>query len=250
MKGKIFIWVSLIIVGFVSCEKSEDIIIDSIVDTKWKLTQIIDKSGEVSNFPSDIDDFEIVFRKSGKIDLTNLCNYSFGEYTLNATDSIEIYNVGAGTEKYCLPDNLMDWETKFINSLIFSKTYSIEDNKLTIDCKDNKLVFEFESTYDSNKGKVLFCTNAHMMNCIFSIDISVDGQKIGTLDASSTYSDNDCHCENSEGIGLLISKDKGKYTYSAKETKCSATNITNSWTGELSIVGDSCTMIFLDIFND
>jgi len=250
MKGKIFIWISLIIVGFVSCEKSEDIKIDSIVDTKWKLTQIIDKSGEVSNFPSDIDDFEIVFRKSGKIDLTNLCNYSFGEYTLNATDSIEIYNVGAGTEKYCLPDKSMDWEINFINSLIFSKTYSITDNKLTIDCKDNNLVFGFESTYDSNKGKVLFCTNAHMMNCIFSIDISVDGQKIGTLDASSTYSDNDCYCENSAGIGLLISKDKGKYTYSAKETECSATNITNSWTGELTIVGDSCTMIFLDIFND
>ena len=237
-------------VGFVSCEKSEDIKIDSIVDTKWKLTQIIDKSGEISNFPSDIDDFEIVFRKSGKIDLTNLCNYSFGEYTLNTADSIEIYNVGAGTEKYCLPDKSMDWETNFINSIILSKTYSIADNKLTIACQDNKLVFDFETTYDSNKGKVLFCTNAHMMDCIFSIDISIDGKKIGTLDASSTYSDNDCYCENSTGIGLLISKDKGKYTYSAKETECSATNITNSWTGELTIAGDSCTMIFLDIFND
>jgi hypothetical protein len=61
MKGKIFFWFSLIIIGFVSCEKSEDINIDSIVDTTWKLTQIIDKSGEISNFPSDIDDFEIVF---------------------------------------------------------------------------------------------------------------------------------------------------------------------------------------------
>jgi heat shock protein HslJ len=250
MKGKIFIWISLIIVGFVSCEKSEEIKIDSIVDTKWKLTQIIDKSGEISNFPSDIDDFEIVFRKSGKIDLTNLCNYSFGEYTLNTADSIEIYNVGAGTEKYCLPDKSMDWETNFINSLILSKTYSIADNKLTIDCQDNKLVFDFETTYDSNIGKALFCTNAHMMDCIFSIDITIDGKKIGTLDASSTYSDNDCYCENSTGIGLLISKDKGKYTYSAKETECNATNITNSWTGELTVVGDSCTMIFLDIFND
>jgi hypothetical protein len=57
MKGKIFIWISLIIIGFVSCKKSEDININSIVDTEWKLTQIIDKSGKASDFPSDIDDF-------------------------------------------------------------------------------------------------------------------------------------------------------------------------------------------------
>ena len=67
MRGKIFIWISLIM-GFMSCEKSEDVKIDSIVDTKWKLTQIVNKSGEISTFPSDIDDFEIVFRKNGKID--------------------------------------------------------------------------------------------------------------------------------------------------------------------------------------
>jgi hypothetical protein len=141
----------------------------------------------------------------------------------------------------------MDWETDFVNSLIYSETYSIIDNKLTINCLDNQLLFDFKSIYDSNKGKVLFCTNAHMMDCIFSIDISVDGKKIGTLDASSSYSDNDCYCENSAGIGLLISLDKGQYTFSAKETECNATNITNSWSGDLTVVGDSCTMIFLDI---
>lgn len=247
MRGNLFIWISLIIIGFTSCEKSEDINIDSIVDTKWKLTQIIDKSGEISNFPSEIDDFEIVFRKNGKIDLTNLCNYSFGNYLISEIDSLMIYNVGAGTEKYCLPDKSMDWETKFINSLISAENYSITDNELTIDCQDNKLVFDFVSTYDSDKGKVLFCTNAHMMNCIFSIDISVDGEKIGTLDASSTYWDNDCYCENSTGIGLLISLDKGDYKYSAQETDCNATNITKAWTGDFTAIGDSCNVIFLDI---
>jgi heat shock protein HslJ len=247
MRRKIFIGISLIIIGFLSCEKTEDIRVDSLVDTKWKLTQIVDNSGNISTFPSDIDDFEIVFRKNGKIDLTNLCNYSFGSYTIYETDSLMIYNVGAGTEKYCLPDKSMDWETIFINSLVSAKTYSIVNNKLTIDCQDKQLLLDFKSTYDSNKGKVLFCTNAHMLNCIFSIDISVDGKKLGTLDASSTYSDNDCYCENSAGIGLLLSKDKGKYTYSAQETGCNATNITKSWAGDLTIVGDSCTKIFLDI---
>ena len=247
MKGKIFIWISLIIVGFVSCEKFEDINIDSIVDTKWKLTQIVDNTGEISNFPSEIDDFEIVFRKSGKIDLTNLCNYSFGNYSLTDNNSITIFDVGQGTEKYCLPDLSMDWETAFINNLVDADTYSIADNELTINCQDYNLVLDFVSVYDSDKGKVLFCTNAHTMNCIFSIDISVDGEKIGTLDASSSYSDNDCFCENSAGIGLLVSMDNGNYEYSAQETVCSATNITNSWTGDLTVVGDSCTVIFLDI---
>jgi hypothetical protein len=163
---------------------------------------------------------------------------------------MSVNNVGAGTEKYCLPDKSMDWETLFINSLVSTETYSITGNKLTINCQDNKLVFDFKSTYDSNKGKVLFCTNAHMMNCIFSIDISFEGEKIGTLDASSSYSDNDCYCENSAGIGLLISMDKGNYSYSAQNTECNATNITNSWTGDLTVIGDSCTVIFLDIMKD
>ena len=247
MKEKIFIWISLIIVGFMSCEKSENINLDSIVDTKWKLTQIIDNTGEVSNFPSEIDDFEIIFRKSGKIDLTNLCNYSFGNYSLTNNNSITIYDVGQGTEMYCLPDLSMEWENTFINNLVNAATYSLADNVLIINCQDYDLVFDFVSAYDSNKGKVLFCTNAHMMDCIFSIDISVDGEKVGTLDASSSYSDNDCSCDNSAGIGFLISLDKGIYEYSAQETECTATNITNSWTGELTVIGDSCTVIFLDI---
>lgn len=85
------------------------------------------------------------------------------------------------------------------------------------------------------------------MYSVFSIDISVDGEKIGTLDASSNYSDNDCYCENSAGIGLLVSLDKGNYKYSAQEVECSASNITSSWTGNLTVIGDSCTVIFLDI---
>lgn len=250
MKAKIFISISLIIIGFVSCEKAKDINIDSIVDTKWKLAHIVDTSGEISDFPSDINDFQIVFRKSGKIDLTSLCNYSFGSYTVTKDDSISIYNVGPGTLKYCLPNKAMDWESLFINSLRSAKTYLIIDRTLIINSQDYKLLFDFISIHDSDKGTVLFCTNAHMINCVFEIEISIDGEKAGTLDASSIYSGNDCYCENSAGIGLLISLDKGIYEYSAKMVKCSATNITNSWTGDLTVVGDSCSVVFLDITKD
>ena len=100
---------------------------------------------------------------------------------------------------------------------------------------------------DSEKGGVLFCTNAHMMNCIFSIDITIDGKKIGLLDASSTYPVADCNCENSSGIGFFIEMDIEDYSFSAMDTKCQATNVTKSWTGDFTVLKDSCTMIFLDI---
>lgn len=252
MKNKLTLLIGLLIFGLVSCEKSQsDVKVDSLVDSKWTLTQMIDKStGQVSEFPSGINDFEIVFRKNGKIDLPNYCNYSYGIFKISDPDSLTISSVGPGTEKYCLPDISMDWETDFINGLIASKTYSINNNILTINSQDNKLVLGYKGSYDSNKGKILFCTNAHMMNCIFEIEVSLNGQKVGILNAGTSYSDNDCYCENSADIGLLISKDKGKYSYSAKEIKCKATNINNSWTGEIDVKGDSCTMIFLDITKD
>ena len=99
----------------------------------------------------------------------------------------------------------------------------------------------------SEKGGVLFCTNAHMMNYIFSIDITIDGKKIGLLDASSTYAVADCNCENSLGIGFFSKMDIGDYSFSAMDTKCQATNVTKSWTGDFTVFKDSCTMIFLDI---
>ena len=60
MKTHLFICICLLFFGFVSCEKSEDDInIESIVDTSWKLIKITDESGTTSDFPSGIDDFEI-----------------------------------------------------------------------------------------------------------------------------------------------------------------------------------------------
>ena len=92
------------------------------------------------------------------MDLTNLCNYSFGNYSVTDNDSISFYNVGEGTEKYCLSDKSMDWETLYINSLISAETYSITENKLTLNCRDYKLVFDFIFKYDSYKEKVLAVT--------------------------------------------------------------------------------------------
>jgi len=157
MKNNVIIWTSLIILGLVSCEKSEDkISIDSIVDTKWKLAQIIDEASVTSDFPNGIDDFEIVFRKNGKIDLINLCNYSFATYNIKDNDVIKIENIGEGTYKHCLPEIAMDWENHFINKLNYADSYSIINEKLTINCQGSKLIFDFVSNYDCNNNNNLF----------------------------------------------------------------------------------------------
>lgn len=239
---------SLLFFGLVSCEKSEDdFTIESIADTRWKLIKITDKLGKTSDFPSGIEDFEIVFRKNGKINLSNLCNYSYGNYEIKPNDSLRIFSLGQATKRYCLPDVLMDWEIQFISGLFHADTYSTSKNRLTINSGNNKLIFTFVDKYDSDKGKVLFCTNSHSMNCVFEIEISIDGEKAGTLDAGSLYSDIDCYCENSADIGLLIPLEKGEHSYLAKEIKCNGINATGSWSGSFSIAGDSCTVIFLDV---
>lgn len=252
MKTSKYILILLILAGLVvSCEKSEDDFnIESIADTQWKLTRITDKSGKTSDFPSDIDDFEIVFRKNGKINLSNLCNYSYGNYEITDYDSIKIFNIGQGTMMFCQSAIRMDWESLFINNLVLAETFSISKNRLTIHSRDYKLIFAFIENYDSSLGKVLFCTNSHIMNCVFEIEISIDGEKVETLDAGSLYSDIDCYCENSADIGLVIPLEKGEYSYSAEELKCSAVNATGSWSGNFLVAEDSCTVIFLDITKD
>lgn len=105
MKTKLII-LSVLIITILNCKKSsEELNIDSLINTKWKLNKITDnKVGRTSYFPCEIDDFEIVFHENGNIDLLNFCNYSFGEYNISGTNIINIINIGPCTLMYCLPD--------------------------------------------------------------------------------------------------------------------------------------------------
>lgn len=111
---------------------------------------------------------------------------------------------------------------------------------LLISCED--------SADDTDKGQLLFYTNSALINCPFEIEISLNGDKIGVINASTTFSDTNCDCEDSSGIGLLLDLKKGTYNYSADETECIATNKINSWTGTVNITRDTCKVVFLDIF--
>ncbi|MCK5138092.1 MAG: META domain-containing protein [Bacteroidales bacterium] len=252
MKSSIPILIFLSLVLFYSCEKIEnDCPIQSIINTKWSLSKIIDnETNEITEFPGEIENFEILFKQLGIIELPGLCNYSFGTFTLNDKDSMNIFDVGPGTEKYCLPQLSMDWENLFIINLRESSSYLIDQNQMTITCDGAyNLVFDFVESFGNDLGKLLFCTNSYLINCPFEIEISIDNVKIDTLTAGSIYSEEICHCIDSFSlhIGIILDISEGTYNYYARELKCSAINKVNSWTGDIYVKKDECATVFLDI---
>ena len=252
MKNTLILLSTLLFIITGCDEHNADINITSIVDTRWNLSEIINNyTGDTTNFPAEINDFSIIFQKNGKIDLPEYCNYSSGEFSLNKKDSIKIFNVGPGTEKYCSPDLAMNWETLFINSLVNAETFALNQNKLTIHSNsDYNLIFSFVEQHNSNIGRILFCTNANRMNCLFDIRLYINYTYVGALDGSSAYNQRYCQCESENDIGFMVDMMKGKYKYSAKNLLCDASNAVNSWSGEVTVAGDFCTVIFLNIFKE
>lgn len=224
--------------------------INSIVNTEWILLKIIDNNtGKITSFPDEIDKFHISFKQYGIIELPNYCNYSYGTYELPGSDKIIISRVGPGTEKYCSPNILMNWETLFINALRESKTYSYNNSQLTIESTgDYDLIFEFVQSYTNTIGQLLICTNSAMINCPFEIRISVNNTIIDTLTAASTYLDTACQCDDDFAIGIKKELPVGEYIFYAEEINCQGTNRVNDWLEQFEIRTDSCTKINLDIF--
>jgi len=133
------------------CEKQKNNInIDSLLDTKWTLSQIINnKTEEIEKFPEQLDNFDIIFQSNGNLQLLGFCNFSYGEFELINFDSLRIKNIGPSTLKYCHPDLSMDWELIFATNFPDSKTYSIYENQLSINtANEYNLVFEFVKKLD------------------------------------------------------------------------------------------------------
>ena len=253
MKTKLLTIIILLIPLFYCCEKTDSSInIDSILDTKWTLSKIINnETGEIEKFPEQFDKFYVVFKSNGDIELLGFCNFSYGDYELINTDSLRINNIGPSTLMYCLPDLRMDWELIFATNFPNSKTYTIDNNKLTVNCdSEYDLAFNYVENSDLKKGKVLFCTNSPIINCPSEIEISINDKIIDTLTAGSVYNNTDCQCEDTLNIGLAVDLNTGKYSYNANEINCIATNTVNSWTGDFTVIEDSCAIIFLDIIKE
>ncbi|NOZ47336.1 MAG: META domain-containing protein [Chlorobi bacterium] len=235
-----------------SCEKSEDIVnIDSIQGIKWTLSKIIDnETGEIERFPEQLDKFDITFTSDGNLELLGFCNFSYGDYELISPDSLRINRFGPSTLMYCLPDLRMDWELIFATNTNFpnSETYTITDNELTINCNSEyDLVFNYVENTNTKQGKVLFCTNSAIINCPFEIEISIDDKDLDTLTVGSTYNTKYCECEGTLNIGSAVDLNVGEHVYNANDINCISDNKVNSWSGNITVFEDSCTMIFLDI---
>ena len=103
-----------------------------------------------------------------------------------------------------------------------------------------------DKTDSSNEiGKVVFYTNAQgMLNCgSFNVDIYIDNDSVGSI--HEPYVDDiQPECINSS-TAILIEKKTGRHNYNAK-MDCGQYG---SWSGEITIISDSCTFIFLDIAN-
>jgi len=96
-------------------------------------------------------------------------------------------------------------------------------------------------------GEILFCTNSYISNCVFSIEISVDGRVRDTLTAASSYSSSNCACPEAAFIGMIVEVETGSHMYYAKELGCVAINRINEWSGSVSIRNDSCETVVLNI---
>lgn len=249
MKSFILLFATSAILIVAGCEKSGDnLTVDSIIDTKWALTEAINnKSGEITEFPEQINKFYMTLKKNGTVELSGLCNFSYASYSLTDIDNLIFFNVGPATKIYCLPDLLMDWESLFTQNLRQSESYKIEQNQLTINTgNDYNLVFDFVEYYDPDKGKILFYSNSDMLNCVYEIEISINEISY-SLTAASVYSDTVCKCDYPGNTGILLSLKQGTYSYTASELNCISSNKVNNWSGQANVVRDSCTVVFLDI---
>ncbi len=230
-----------------SCDNEGKNISDGVLEgSQWKVLKIVDKeTAKETVFPSEAKNFEMIFRTDGKLRILNGCNFAYATYTLLDT-SIRFEAIGPSTKMYCQP--ISDFEDLFVRVLREVKAYRKVANQLILSSDKNDIVLEYVGKYDLTQGKVLFCTNIHILNCISEIEITIDGKKVGKIDAGSQYNDRDCSCTQSPPrIGKIFTMKKGTYTYAAKNIKCKAVNTTNEWRGTVKVKGDKCVTVFLDV---
>lgn len=255
MKTTKLLSLMMLIITIYSCNNNSDLSnIKSIENTKWKLLKILNKTtGNQILPPANVKDINLIFRSNGKIILENLCNFSHAKYQSDNT-KIKFSNLGPSTEMYCEP--IHNLEIALISALNNANEYSIANNQLILRDSNselkssiqNEVVFEYIGNYDNSMGKVVFITNAQILNCIFEIDVFINAKKITSIKGGSQYNDNDCNCfYKKSSVGIIHSIKEGKYKYSAVNTKCKSVNTTNKWQGEITVIGDSCIAVMLDV---
>jgi hypothetical protein len=96
-------------------------------------------------------------------------------------------------------------------------------------------------------GEVLFCTNSAIINCPFSIELSIDDIVVEIVTAASNYTSSECTCSDSFSIGILIDLEAGEHTYYGKELNCQGSNGINEWSGSFVITENRCQIVNLNV---
>ncbi len=208
--------------------------IDSVDNTRLHLKMIDDNKLKVIHYGA-----EFCCSDTGKADV---------ELTKN-NDVINLKEIDLGPYTYCFCKHNLEFT---ISGIDYGKQ---EFKIIESEHAYQRDTFEFhldislstDTLIQIEKGKVLFCTNSYMINCPFSIEISVENTIIDTLNAGSVYDTNTCSCPDTFGIGLSFRMATGNYSYMAREINYTTTNKTDDWNGEFAIKPNGCKTVFLDI---
>ena len=139
MKMKILVMLLLSsMIGLASCSY-----VSSIEDTDW----VLQSYGEFGNLKDVLTDTEITAEfvsSEGTVEGSAGCNSYSGSYEVKDSQ-LSIPGPIAATEMYCMePEGVMGQERQYLEILQATKSYSVEDGELQINCGGQVLVYTTE----------------------------------------------------------------------------------------------------------
>ena len=96
---------------------------------------------------------------------------------------------------------------------------------------------------DNKKGTVAFGANYHVIDCITTVTVFIDDEKLGTL---TSYVDriNDCQQAGTLTKDLSV----GKHSYKVEIRPLAGTGTTKDLTGTIQMDENDCIIVFIDYY--
>ena len=94
---------------------------------------------------------------------------------------------------------------------------------------------------DTKKGTATFGANYNVINCITTVTVFIDGEKLGKL---TFYTDTILYCGQPENLNKQLSV--GPHDYKVEIRPITGIGCTKDIIGTISIIENECTKIFID----